>query len=233
MNAQAIGEAAIPPQVQQQVAPDVQNPQGQQQLLQKAVEAHKSKPMLESLLKGIADKLGGESQVRVKQIETMASKIAQKRLQNRDYGIDDINDSLGGRIIVKSDKKIAQAKNAIKAAEKQGAFTINEAESVKTDNYKAFHFDVTLPTGLQAEIQIHNQHSAANAVVNHDLRSVYGEKPENDAVTKLRDKQSKLLNNLSGEKAMQVSQAIQQMRKQNNNQPLPPQVTASMLAQIQ
>lgn len=225
----SIGEAAISPQTQQQVAPDIQAPQGQQQLLQKAVQANKDKPMLESLLKGIADKFGGESQVRVKQIETMASKIAQKRLQQRDYGIDDINDSLGGRIIVKTSKQIQEVKDALKTAGKQGAFIINKAEPVKTDDYKAFHFDITTPSGLPAEIQVHDQRSAANAVVNHDLRAVHGEKPANKAVEQLRDLQTKKLNNMPAGKALELSKVIQQMRQQNGSQPLPSPVTAKLL----
>ena len=232
MNPQAIGEAAITPQTEQAVAPDVSSQQGQSQLFQKAVQANQAKPIFDTLLKKIATKLGGESSTRVKSIETAAAKIAQKRLQGRDYGIPDINDMLGGRIIIKNKDDFSQAKSAIKAAAKQGSFKINEAEPVKQGTYRAFHYDVTLPNGVGAEIQIHTPHSASEAVVNHDLRAVHGEKPESPAVTTLRELQAKLIDKLPGDKAVALSKIVQDLRKQNNNKPIDPRVTAALIKQM-
>ncbi len=230
MNPQSIGEAAIPQSVQAQVSPDVTSQQGQSQLFQKAVQANKVKPAFDAMLKKVASKVGGESSSRVKQIETMAAKVSQKRLQGRDYGLDDINDSLGGRIVVKNKSQMNAAKSAIKDLEKQGLFQINEAEPVKQNDYSAFHFDITLPSGLDAEVQIHDQRSAAKAVANHDLRAIHGEKPENDAVKRLRDVQAKTLDKMPGEKALAISKTIQSLRQQNGGKPIDPRMTAQLIS---
>lgn len=230
---QVPGEAAIPQQVQQQVAPDAAGAQGQAQLFQKAISAHVAKKQLDAVLQAVSDKIGATMSTRVKQIETATAKVAQKKLEGQDYGVNDINDMLGGRIVVKNEADIAKAKKALDKLGEAGIYTINKKESVKKGTYGAFHYDVTMNNGLQAEIQIHTPQSEAEAVTNHDLRAVHGENPSFEAVKTLRNKQADIISSLPNDKAQAITQAVQGLRTQNKNQPLPPQLTASLLAQAQ
>jgi ppGpp synthetase/RelA/SpoT-type nucleotidyltranferase len=229
-----IPEGQVSPQMQQQVAPDVASQQGQQALFQKAVHANVAKKQLDAVMEAVASHLGATTNSRVKNIETASKKIAQKRMQpgRGDYGIEDLNDMLGARLVVKSDKDIPKAKQAIEKLASAGVFDINKQQQVKQGSYNAYHFDVTLSNGTKAELQVHTPQSEAEASVNHSLRSEHGEKPNDPAVTQLKDKQAAIAKSLPNDKAKAVTGAIQQMMQQQGGQ-VAPQQSAQLLAQAQ
>lgn len=95
-----IGEQQVTPQLTAKVAPDVINLQGQQQLQAKQVAANKIKGMLDQALQMASGKIGGHASTRVKDLDTAAKKVVQKRVEGRpEYDVDDLRDILGGRKI--------------------------------------------------------------------------------------------------------------------------------------
>lgn len=231
-NPQSIGEAGIPAPIQAQTTADVTSPQGKQQLFQHLASATIQKEMLDFIFKGIAEKTNSEFSSRVKNPQTVVQKIAQKRLQGREYNIQDINDAYGSRIIVKSEKQIAEVRKYVEKAADLGLMKIGKSEMIKSDYHKAWHIDFETKQGTKGELQILTPQEEANSVVNHDLRSVHGEKMEG-AVKQLADLQSKKAKSLSNNKAHILAQAISDAHKPNPAQPLPPQVNAQMLASMQ
>lgn len=232
MDPRAIGEATIPQSVISQVAPDVASPQGQQQLFQKAVGANQTKPIFDSLLKKIATSLGATTSSRIKNIETAAAKVAQKRLQGRRYDSGDINDILGARIVLKSKKDLSKAKDAIDSLEDKGILSIDKQEPVKNDTYSAYHIDGKF-NNTPVEIQIMDKKEEAESLINHSLRALYGEKPENKDVKKLRDAQANIVKKLPDSKLSAVSEAMKSLGKQVKGQPLGPHITARVLSSVQ
>ncbi len=226
-----VAEQQITPQVAQQVAPDVISTQGQQQLQAKQIGANKIKGILDQALKMAADKLGGTFSSRVKDLDTMQKKIVQKRLQGRDYGINEINDAWGGRIVVdKSD--IGKAKSEVKDMEKAGLFKIHKQEEVTTGSYHAFHMDITTPDGQRGEIQLMSPQERAESLANHSIRAIAGEKP-NPELKAVADAQAQIAKKLPNNKASQMGDIIEKMMKQNNNKPLSPTITAQAAMQAQ
>lgn len=231
MNPRAIGENQVSSQIMQQVASDVASPQGQKQLFRKAVGANIAKQQLDAVMQVISSHLGATTTSRVKNIETAGKKIAQKRLQGRDYGIEDINDMLGSRLVVKNIGDINKAKKSIQTLSKAGVFDIEKEQQVKQGTYGAYHYDVKFSNGTKAEIQIHTPQSEAEAVINHSLRAVHGENPENKAVEVLRNKQARVAKDLPNKKAQEVTQAISSMMKHQDGLVSPIQ-SAQVLSQV-
>src|ERR1039457_6999186 len=118
----SVGEAAIDQATMQKVAPDVVSQEGKGQLFQKAVEAHQAKKQLDAILGAVADHIGATLNSRVKDQETAAKKIAQKRMQGRDYKIEDINDMLGARLTMPSERSFPKAKAAMQKLADAGVF---------------------------------------------------------------------------------------------------------------
>lgn len=225
-----IPEESVTSQVAQHVAPDVVSQQGQQQLQAKAVAANKIKGVLDQAFQMAAKSLSGKASSRIKDIDTAQKKIVQKRLQGRDYGIADLNDMLGIRLTVdKAD--IPKAKKEVENMQKAGLFTINKQEEVKTGNYSAYHFDITAPDGTKAEAQIMSPQQEAESMLNHSMRSVAGENPD-AAIKTVTDAQASIAKKLPNEKANQVAETLKQLMKQNNNNPLPPTVTAQVAQSV-
>lgn len=223
---QQLAEEQVTPQMAQQVAPDVVSPQGQQQLQAKAIAANKIKGVLDQAFGMAAKTLGGKSSSRIKDIDTAQKKIVQKRLQGREYGIGDVNDMLGIRLVVdKSD--IPKAKKEVQSMEKAGLFKINKQEEVKTGTYSAYHYDLTTPDGVKAEAQLMYPQQEAESMLNHSIRSVVGEKPD-PAMKAVVDAQAKIASKLPNEKANQVAETLKAMMKQNQNDPLAPTITAQV-----
>ncbi len=231
MNPQSIGEATITPQAQQQVAPDVLSPQGKSQLLQHLGSATKEKPILDTILRNLAAKIGADFSSRVKNPQTTVQKIAQKRLQGRDYGIQNINDAYGGRIIVNKSPDVQKAKSGLENLAKAGAIEILKQQRVNNDTYSAYHVDIQTPGGTRAEIQVMTQKQELESLANHPLRSVHGENPP-DSIKTLKDRQAQLAGNISNSKAKQVSLQIKQMAEANGGQPLDPRMVASAMRSI-
>lgn len=228
---QSVGEAGLNPQQLQRNAGDVLTPDGKQQLFQHLAAATQQKEMLDFIFQGIANKNKADFSSRIKNPNTVVQKIAQKRMQGRDYNVQDINDAYGSRIIVNSEKQIPEVKKYIEKAGELGIIKINKSEMVKTDYHKAWHIDFETKQGTHGEVQILTPQEEANSTVNHDLRSVYGEKMQGQ-VKQLADIQSKKVTNMSNDKARALAQKISGIHKQTNGQPLPPQVNASIVASM-
>lgn len=226
------GEAVMPPQAVQQVAPEVASPQGQQQLFQKAIAANLAKQVMDKVFSTIAKNNGWDYSSRVKNIQIATNKIAQKRMAGRDYGVDDINDMAGFRLVVPKYSDVPKAKKAIEQLEKDGIIDIKQGEEVKNGNYSAYHYDFMTPTGIEGEAQIHTPQGVAEAISNHSLRAVYGEKPH-PMVKALQAKQADIAHSLSNEKAMSVVKTLQSMTKDGGDKPLSPITTASVLQRAQ
>lgn len=222
------GETSITPDMIQKVAPDVAAPKGQSELSARMVGASRIKGMFESALGIAAKNLGGTSSVRVKDPATAQKKIVQKRMEGRDYGVDNLNDLIGGRIVINKESDLPKAKKEIIEMEKAGLFKIKKQEVVRSGNYDAFHSDLVFPDGTKGELQIHTPQSEAESIVNHDQRAIHGEKLP-DPVKKLTDIQASIAERLPNNKARLVSQALQSLHKQNNNQPIHPAITAAVL----
>lgn len=227
-----VPEGQISPQTLQQVAPDVASPSGQQQLFTKAVKAHVAKKQLDAIMQAVATHLGATTNSRVKNIETASNKIVQKRLQGRnEYNIDSVNDMLGTRIILKNKGDFPKAKQVLEKLADAGVFTINKQQPVKKGSYDAYHMDVTMGNGTDAEIQLHTPQSEAEAMVNHSMRSQYGEKPNDPNVEALKEKQAGIVKTMPNDKAKAVTDALQQMMQQQKGQVLPQQ-SAQLLAGV-
>jgi ppGpp synthetase/RelA/SpoT-type nucleotidyltranferase len=230
MNPQsAPGEAAITPQTQQAVVPDVLSTPGKQQLLQHLGNATNEKPILDSILHGLATKIGADFTSRVKNPQTTVQKIAQKRLQGRDYNVFNVNDAYGARIIINNTKDLQKAKAGLESLAKAGAIDIIKQQRVNNDTYSAYHIDIKTPQGTNGEVQIMTPKQELESLANHPLRAVHGEKP-NDSVRQLKDKQAKLVKSISNTKASSLSQTIRQMSESNGAQPLDPRIIASVLS---
>lgn len=222
-----IPEESVTSQVAQQVAPDV-TPQA---LQAKQVGANKIKNVLDQALGMAAKKLGGTFSSRVKDADTMQKKIVTKRLAGRDYNLEDLNDAWGGRLVVdKSD--IGKAKSEIKDMEKSGLFKIKKQEDVSTGTYHAFHTDIITPDGNKGEIQIMQPQERAESLLNHSIRAMAGEKP-NPALKAVVEAQASIAKKLPNDKASQMSDVLEQLMKQNQNNPLPPTITAQVAQQAQ
>lgn len=231
-NQQVPGEASISPQQVQQVAPDTQDLQGQQEMLQKLVGAHKVKILLDGAFSLAAEKTGADFSSRVKDPDTITKKIAQKRMEGRDdYDMGDIRDSYGGRFTVQNKSDIPKIKEQIEAMEKAGLFKIEKEEKRKSNVYDAIHFDIRTYNGEWAELQIMTSQNAFSAIANHDLRAQFNENSNNEAVDALVQKQDDIARSMPSQKALAVSKAIQGLHQQNGNKPLHPSITASILAQ--
>lgn len=227
MDNKNIPEEAITPQIAQQVAPDVTP----QQVQAKQIGANKIKSVLDQALAMAAKKIGGTFSSRVKDADTMQKKIVQKRLQGRDYNLDDLNDTWGGRLVVdKSD--IGKAKSEINDMEKSGLFKIDKQEDVHTGTYHAFHTDIITPDGQKGEIQIMTPQERTESLLNHSIRSVAGEKPD-PALKAVVEAQANIAKKLPNPQASQMGDVLEKMMKQNGNNPLNPTITAQVAQQAQ
>lgn len=221
-----IGESQVTPQMMQQVAPDVMGQQGGQQMFQKMAKATLDKKGLDSVFQAIAEKYHGDFTSRVKDPKTVAQKIVQKRLQGREYGVDNVNDLYGARIIIKKDEFSKALKDITKVAKKLN-LKIEKSEDASHGTYEGYHVDMKDKQGGKFEVQLHTPHSEAESVVNHSLRSVFGE-DQKGPVDKLRKEQAKVVKKLPDEKARAISETIKQMGKQTQG-PLDPRITAQLL----
>ncbi len=215
---QQVAEQEINDKLLKKIAPDVISENGQKELMAKRMAAHHMQGMLDRALAMASNAIGGTFSTRVKDSDVATKKIAQKRLQGRDYGIKNLNDMLGGRLVVNSPKDFDKAEEQINEMAKQGIFTIKKKEHIKTGNYDARHFDVKLPNGLTGEVQVHTKHSEAESMANHQIRAEFGEKPEG-IVKALRDKQADIIDDMHPDHAKALSHAISLLQKQDGVPP--------------
>ena len=225
---QHIAEQSVTPQLLKKIAPDVVSSQGQEKLMANAVMASKVKGLLDKALGLAADKLGGKSSSRIKSIETTMKKIGTKRLEHRDYHIDDINDTIGGRISVEKDSDIPLAEKEVDQMGKTGLFKIKKKQDVNVGTYNARHIDVEFPNGTNGEIQLMTHQQEATSLVNHDLRALHGENPP-PLVKSLQEKQAKITGKMPNDKAKTFSHALAALHQATDGQPVSPEITTQML----
>lgn len=226
----APGEGQIPIQQLMRIMPDIFTPQGLESLNQKLTTAKQHQKEIEAVIKDIADSINADSSARVKNHAVSLKKIAQKRLEGRPYDIDDINDALGGRITLNNPSNKQKAIDAITQAEQDGKFTINKQQDIKDDTHDSVHFDITLPSGQQAELQLlPSQQELAVSVAGHDIYQTYGENPPPEA-EQINKMQNKIIDKLPDKKAKNLSDKLLQMHKANSDIPLPPIATAQVVA---
>lgn len=226
---QSIPESQVTPPIQTQVTPDLVSPEGKQALHGTLAKTIEKKKFLDYLFKGIAEKAGAEFTSRVKNPETVIQKIATKRMAGRKYNLDDVNDAYGGRFVIKDKADGSEIKKMLNKAESLGVFKIGKQEQRTQATYHAYHMDITTPDKIRGEIQIMTHPQVAEAVVNHDLRSLHGEKPA-PHIEKLRDIQAKIAQSLPNHKVDKLVEDIVNVHKQVGDKPLPATVNASILA---
>lgn len=224
-----VGESQIGPQVQQQITPDIVNsPQGLQQLHSKMSQAIMQKKTLDRQLELVAKVTGTDFQSRIKNATTVVQKIAQKRLQGRDYGLEDLNDAYGGRFIIDKKGSFGKVLDLVRKLADQDSFKILKDENVKTGTYTAHHVDFQTPEGLKGEIQLMTPQGALESVANHGLRAVAGEKPE-EPVKTLRDKQAQMASRIGDNEAKKKVETIQSLMKAGKDSPLDPRIVANVM----
>lgn len=225
-----VGEAQITPDVAQTVAPDALSGEGIADLSQRQDDAHKAAGVLNAVLDQVADEVNAKVENRIKSPNVIIQKIGQKRLEGRsDYGLDNINDMWGGRLVIDDPKKEQKTVDAIKDLADKGVFKIVDSQPIDKDNYHAYHVDIqyTLPDGhtVNGEIQIHTPQSVAQAAVSHDPRYIFGEtlpKPAEEVL----NRESKVVKKMPNDKAQKLADTLVKKRKTNGDQPLPPILVA-------
>lgn len=226
-----VGEAQITPDIQAKLAADIVSPQGRQELSQKLAKATAEKGLLDHLFRSIASRSGATHSSRIKNAETVVQKVAQKRLEGRNYNLSHINDAYGSRIIVSDEKDIPKVLSLVEKAADKGLMKITKSELIKLDYHKAHHVDFVTPSGVKGELQILTPQEEANSVINHDLRAVHGERlPE--TAKKLADLQTKKVKQLPNSTAHQLAERVSALHSQVQGKPLAPQVNAQMLSQV-
>ena len=229
MNPSAVpGEASITPAQQQSVASDIVSPSGLQNLQQKLAQAISEKSKLDFILGGIAKKVGADFSSRIKNPQTAVRKIVQKRMEDRNYGVEDLNDNYGGRFVMSDSKMIPEVKKMMEKASSLGVFDIKKAQVVENGNYHAFHFDIETPEGTKGEIQLMNPQEELDSVANHSLRAVFGEKKP-DQVNDLEDAQTKMIKAMPDAEAKGKAKLISLLQKRQEPNPLDPRVVATIL----
>lgn len=221
-------ENQVTPPVQNQVTPDLVSPQGKQALQSTLANTIVKKKFLDFLMNGIADKVGAEFASRVKNPETVIQKVATKRTEGRDYNLDDVNDTYGGRFVIKNPDDKDEIEGMLKKAQDLGVFKIGKQQEVTQATYHAFHTDITTPDGVRGEIQIMTPQEELEGVANHGLRSVFGENPP-PQVAKLRDMQADLAGKISDNDAQTKSDQITQVAKSVGDKPVDPRIIANIL----
>lgn len=227
-----IGEAQIQPQHIAQIAPDVVSDNGKQQMFVKMSKAVVEKPGLDAIFKAIASKYGGDFISRIKSPQTVAQKVATKRLQGRDYKLEDINDSYGSRLTLQKKDFPKAIKDIEKVASALG-MDIQKNEDASHSTYSAHHLDIQSPSGNKFEVQLMTPQGNVESLANHTVRAQHGEEPDNEAVVQFRDKQAQIAKKLPDDKAKAVTSALQSLSQQQNGQisPIQSAQTLSMAQQ--
>ncbi len=224
-------EKSLTPEAVQQHGKDLFNPEAKQETGTMFQKATTEKPILDNAFSSIAQKTGATFDSRIKAPDTMLQKVILKRSQGRPYDLNNVNDIYGGRITVTSPKQMQAVSQQI---QKTG-LKILSAEPVKSDTYNAFHIDFQTPTGTRGEIQIVTPQQSAESLVNHGIRSQFGENPPKP-VQAVKEQNAQVVKNLPDQQAVQVADTLTQQAKANpelSSQPIalvPPQ-SSSFLAQ--
>lgn len=208
----------------QQYGKDLQTPQAQAQLQQHLGVAQQVKPVLDNDFQQLAQANGAEFSSRIKTPDTALQKIVLKRSQGRDYGIQDINDSYGGRITIADSSQLPTVLSQIQQLANKGNFEVLGGEPVQKDTYNAYHIDIQTPDqqvgdttipGARGEIQVMLPQEKAESLANHGIRAEYGENPP-PQVEAIKDKNADIVNSLPEEDAEALSK---QMEAQNEADP--------------
>lgn len=206
-----------------------------QQMGQDIGLVRKLQPHLDSIMKPIATKTGTDFVSRIKNPEMIIRKVIQKRMEDRNYQLSDINDLYGCRFVVKNDQEEQEVKKAVKEAAKQGKFHIVGEEARNKDTYHAYHFDLVFPISqgksIRCECQIMDQSAEAQAAVTHDAHAIYSDNPPKPVEKKL-DKQTKTIDKLPPIKQKKIAETMIQAHKQVDDKPLPKDFAGKVIANV-
>lgn len=159
---------------------DLLTPEGQQGLINATQQATQSQPALHSVLDAVAQETKGQAYSGVKNPESAATKIVEKRTGGEaNYGINDVNDNLRGSVVVPDRSHVANAVSSLETKLKAQGYTVNKVEdffkSPSKNNYQGVHIDVTDANGQKSEIQVHTNESFAQSQLTHDFYSTFNE----------------------------------------------------------
>lgn len=203
-------EKSLTPSVVAQKGKDLFNPEAKQQSASMFQRATTEKPVLDNAFGAIAQKSGATFDSRIKAPDTMLQKIILKRAQGRSYDLQNVNDIYGGRITVTSPD---QFQSVLQQIQKTGLKIIS-SEPVKTDTYNAYHVDFQTPTGMKGEIQIMTPQQSAESLVNHGIRSQYGEKPA-EPIQTIKEQNANVVKQMPPQQAQQVADSLLAQSKAN------------------
>lgn len=228
--APAEGQISLPQLLQ--TMPDIFTPEGLEELNDTLTQAESEKKDLDPHIKEIAKRLGADHSSRVKDHAVALKKIAQKRLEGRNYNVSDLNDALGQRITLNNPDQQDEAIKHIENKAKQGKFKILKQQQITNESHKSYHFDIETPNGTKGELQIlPSQQELADSVANHDIYQQFSEDPPPE-VEKLQDLQTKIVEDLPNHKAKKLASDMLAMHKKNDDIPLPPITTAAVVAKV-
>lgn len=207
-------EKSLTPSTVNQYGKDLFTPESKQQLGNIVSQADKDKPGLDTAFGGIANQTGSQFESRLKDPLTMFQKIILKRSQGREYGAGDLNDVYGGRITITSPQQASAIGSQVDALQSNGVIKIVSAEPVQKDTYSAFHIDFETPSGTRGELQIMTPQQQAESLVNHGIRSEYGETPP-ASVEAVKNKNADAVTSLPDQQAQQVADTLTARNKAN------------------
>lgn len=220
----SIGEQKIGDEELKKHAPDLLNENTRQDLASSLQIVGQYKPRLDKIMQPIADKTGTKMSSRIKHPRVIVRKVIQKRMQKRDYHLKDVNDTMGFRFVYTQKKQEQAVKSEIEKAAKNKQFVILKQQEVRSDNYRAYHFDIAFPLQggktIRAEVQVMSQKEEAIATASHDAHAVDGDKPPKPIQKQLNKNEDKI-NKMSNPKAEQVSDTLIKAHKISQDSPLP------------
>lgn len=185
---------------------------------------HQAKPQIDQIMQQIADQTGTSMSSRVKDPKAIIRKTVQKRMEQRDYELSDINDLFGARFVYPQGASPEPVIKAIKQAAKQGAFVIIKEEERNKAEYNAWHADIAFPLSdtqsIRGEVQVMDSASAAQAALGHDDHAQYGEDIPDDKTKKL-NKQMDKVNQLPPIKQLAIEKTMLEAHKASGDNKLP------------
>jgi len=210
------GEAALTDREIGHLAPDLASHKGHKLVKYLVDQAEKVKPDLDSKFKMVTMTAeldpAKDFESRIKKDDTIIKKVAlHRRDGDKGYRVNNVNDLYGARIIVKNDKQKKDVIDAIHQMDEDNTIKIDHEQEVKHGTYEAHHMDFNFK-GVKGEIQLHTPASLFEAASNHDIRSVFGEKPPKP-LQDVKDIHAKVAEKVSPKKAQDMAQALELVRR--------------------
>ena len=210
------GEQALTDQDLKHLTPDLVSHKGEKLVKSLLDEAEKVKPELDSSFKMAAMTAGldpaKDFESRIKKDSTVVKKVALHRREgDGGYRVNDVNDLYGARFIVKNDKQKKELIDGMHQLDEDNTIKIDKEQEVKHGTYEAHHMDFNYK-GVKGEVQLHTPASLFESAANHDIRSVFGEKPPKP-LQDVKDIHAKVAEKVSPKKAQDMAQALELVRR--------------------